>query len=118
MQELTKTPRPISVEGITRRVRTACGNLYVTVTYLDSRLFEVFARLGKAGGCMMSNMEALTVAITMGIRHGILAQVYIDKLKGVRCQNTSLDEGVQYTSCADAVAKVMEEVQKWLESRK
>lgn len=114
---MDKEPRPKSVPGQSHRVRTQCGNLYITVNVKDNAIFEVFATLGKCGGCMYSNMSALTTAITMGIRHGVNAQVYVDKLKGINCSSKSWEDGILYTSCADAIAQVMEEVLKELGSQ-
>ena len=106
-----KEPRPKVVPGSTTRVRLTCGNLYVAVTHKDHKIFEVFAWLGKSGGCAMASLAALTVSITMGLRYEVPAQVFIDKLKGIKCQEVSWDEYVEYTSCADAIAKVMEKTQ-------
>jgi len=71
-------------------------------------MFEVFASLGRTGGCSASQMSALTIAITMGIRHGVPPEVYIEKLKGVCCPVVSYDDSVKYLSCPDAIAQVME----------
>lgn len=109
MGELTKEPRPRSVHGHTTRIRTQCGNLYVTITNKDNHIFEVFAVLGKSGGCVQSQMSALTTTITLGMRYGIPPQVFTEKLKGIRCLAPSIDEGVAYLSCADAIARVLEE---------
>ena len=103
-----KEPRPRVVPGTTERVRLVCGNLYVTVTNKDGKIFEVFATLGKSGGCSNSNMAALTLSITMGLRYGVPVDVYIEKLKDVHCGAISWEDGIKYTSCADAISKVME----------
>jgi len=109
MAKLEKEQRPRAVYGHTTRVRTQCGNLYITITNKDDNIFEVFAVLGKSGGCVQSQMSALTTAVTLGIRYGVPPQVYVEKLKGIRCLAPSIDEGVVYFSCADAIARVMEE---------
>jgi ribonucleoside-diphosphate reductase alpha chain len=46
--------RPKSVSGITERIETGCGHLYVTVNFIDNKVVEVFAGLGKCGGCSKS----------------------------------------------------------------
>ncbi len=114
-----KIKRPASVTGRTTRVRLTCGNLYVTVNELDGKMFEVFATLGKSGGCTASQMTTLTTSITMGIRHGVPPQVYIDKLVGSHCPVLSWDDGTKYLSCPDAIGQVMEaELKKMEEASK
>lgn len=107
--KMEKIKRPISVPGMTARVRLQCGNLYVTITRHEGKMFEVFASLGRTGGCAASQMSALTIAITMGIRHGVPPEVYIEKLKEICCPIVSWDDSVKYTSCPDAIAQVMED---------
>ena len=58
---LVPRERPTSVRGVTERVRTGHGNMYVTITFDDSgKPFEVFTTLGKAGGCDSANLEAVS----------------------------------------------------------
>ena len=105
---IDKIKRPAIVHGVTPRVRLQCGNLYVAINRHEGKMFEVFAWMGGSGGCASSQMNALTVAITMGVRHGVPPEVYIEKLKGIHCPYVSWDEGVKYLSCADAIAQLME----------
>ena len=43
--------RPAAVLGITERVRTGHGTMYVTVNFdEDNKPFELFTAIGKAGG--------------------------------------------------------------------
>ncbi len=105
---IEKIKRPSVVHGVTPRARLQCGNLYVAINRHQGKMFEVFAWMGGSGGCTSSQMNALTVSITMGIRHGVPPEVYIEKLKGIHCPTTSFDEGARYLSCADAIAQLME----------
>lgn len=116
MAELKKIKRPKSTLGTTTRVRLQCGNLYVVITRHEGKMFEIFAVMGNTGGCAASGMAALTTSITMGIRHGVPPEVYIEKLKGIHCPEVSWDEGVRYDSCADAIGQVMEEELKKIKS--
>ncbi len=105
---IDKIKRPAGVPGTTTRIQLQCGNLYVTVNRHEGKMFEVFAQIGRSGGCTSSQMSALTLSITMGIRHGVPPEVYIEKLKGVCCPVVSWDDGDKYLSCPDAIAQVME----------
>jgi len=57
---LTPRSRPRVTYGTTREVRTGCGDLYVTINEDEKgEPFEVFAQLGKSGGCAASQTEAI-----------------------------------------------------------
>lgn len=105
---MEKIKRPPSTPSTTTKVRLQCGNLYVTVSRHRGKMFEVFAHLGKTGGCSASQMSALTTTITMGIRYGVDPGVYIEKLKGSQCPVLSIDDKITYLSCPDTIAQVME----------
>ena len=66
---LVPRQRPVSVKGITDRVRTGHGNMYVTINF-DERghPFEVFATSGKAGGCDAANIDAIARLISKSLR--------------------------------------------------
>lgn len=104
-----KKARPKQLEGKTVRVTTGCGNLYITLNKDGDSLFEVFATLGKAGGCAICQDEALTRAITLGLRYGIPKEEFVKELEGLRCPNPVWGDGDQILSCPDAIAKVMKE---------
>ena len=108
---MEKLARPQIVEGKTIKVVTGCGNMYVTLNRNDSgKLIEVFAVLGKNGGCSRCQNEALTRAITAGLRHGVPVDEYIKELSGLQCPNPSLwPTQERALSCPDAIAKTLKE---------
>jgi ribonucleoside-diphosphate reductase alpha chain len=107
---MEKVKRPKNLESITVKERTGCGNLYVTLTYHDSKVLEVFAHLGKSGGCAACQNEGMTRAISLGLRYGIPIEDYTKGLKGIQCPNPYMHpQEERVLSCPDAIAKVMEE---------
>ncbi len=107
--KIAPRPRPRRTRGMTERVRTGCGNLYVTINYDDDDFCEVFAQMGKAGGCAACQIEAETRLISLALRSGISPKAIIKQLSGIRCPSPSWDEGTQILSCPDGVAKVLAE---------
>ena len=64
--------RPSTVPGVTEKIRTGHGNMYVTVNFdQQSDPFEVFTNLGKAGSSDSANLEAVSRLISLALRSGI-----------------------------------------------
>jgi ribonucleoside-diphosphate reductase alpha chain len=101
--------RPKILEGQTHKVATGCGNLYVTVNSDNGKPFEVFAKLGKAGGCSACTTEALTRVISVGLRAGVDIAEYHHMLVNIGCISPTFSEGVKINSCPDAIAQVLKE---------
>ncbi len=103
----TPRQRPQTIRGITERVRTGHGNMYVTINFDESGMpFEVFGNLGKAGGCDSAQLEAISRLVSLALRSGIDLKVVIEQLRGITCC-PAWDEGVLVRSGPDAVALAM-----------
>ena len=99
--------RPKILEGQTHKVATGCGNLYVTLNLHEGKPFEIFAKLGKSGGCSACTTEALTRVISVGLRAGVDLAEYYHMLNNMRCISPTVSEGVKINSCPDAIAQVL-----------
>ncbi len=110
MTELTKPARPKLIGGITVRTVTGCGKMYVQLNWLEGRLFEVFATLGKGGGCAICQSEALTRSITVGLKCGVPVDEYVRQVRGIRCPSPKMfPKEEEALSCPDALSHVLEE---------
>jgi ribonucleoside-diphosphate reductase alpha chain len=106
MSEVKK--RPEILNGETHKISTGCGSLYVTLNFDENQKpFEIFAKLGKSGGCSACNTEALTRAISIGLRAGVPLDEYYDHMRDIQCISPTVSGGEQIKSCPDAIAKVM-----------
>lgn len=101
-------PRPNKTTGVTEKIRIGCGNLYVSVMADDKGICEIFTNTGRAGGCS-SQSEATARLISIALRSGISVDAIVEQVKGIRCPACIRREGVNVTSCPDAIARVIKE---------
>ena len=99
--------RPVSVTGVTDRVRTGHGTMFVNITFdEEGHPFEVFATLGKSGSSDSAYLEAIARLSSMSLRAGIDPEQIIDQLKGIT-DVPAWDGGTLVRSAPDAVALAM-----------
>lgn len=106
-------PRSTITRGFTEKMKIGCGNLYITTNYDENGICEVFTSTGKAGGCP-SQSEATARLVSVALRSGISINEVYDQLKGIRCPSTIRQQGMNCTSCPDAIAKVLMKVSKYI----
>jgi len=89
LQRRQKRSRPELLRGTTRRVDTPLGTLYVTLTEDEKgQPFEVFMSLGKAGGALMADVEAMGRLISLALRSGIPLKEVHRQLRGISSDRT------------------------------
>ena len=115
VQELRAAARPVDyrqrppvMRGRTVQSNVGCGPLYITLNEDESgKPFEVFFKLGKSGSCQQSYLEALGVAMSVGLRYGADPQKFVEKFEAMRCPNPKMRDanGPTTLSCADGISQ-------------
>jgi ribonucleoside-diphosphate reductase alpha chain len=100
--------RPEKLNGVTYKITTGCGNIYVTVTEFDGKPFEVFARLGKAGGCASAQTEIIGRLVSLCLRAGVAIEEILDQIRLVKCDRAYGFGADKVWSCGDAIGKALE----------
>lgn len=101
-------PRPDVSFGTTAKILTGCGNLYVTINSDETGPVELFAQLGKSGGCVAAHTEALGRLASLALQAGVDPEMVNTQLRGIRCPRPAFDKGCITLSCADGVAKALQ----------
>jgi len=105
--ELTVKERPETLHGITEKIKTGFGNLYITINTCDGVPFEVFAQIGKSGHDTMADTEAVCRLISLALRSGIAVEEVIDQLGGIGGDAQVFGNGGLVRSMPDAIAKIL-----------
>ena len=100
--------RPAVTQGVTERVRTGEGNIFVTINKDEQGLCEVFSTIGKAGGNAAAQSEAISRLISLALRAGIDPHEIITQLKGISGPTPVWENGELILSTPDAIGRAME----------
>lgn len=100
--------RPEILEGFTSRIRTGMGQLYVTVTEMNGRPFEVFATIGKSGKSTTAKTEAIGRLISLALRSGVDVAEIVNQVKGICGEHAVFQKGGRVLSIPDAIGRVLE----------
>jgi ribonucleoside-diphosphate reductase alpha chain len=110
-------PRPDSTQGVTRRLDTGCGKLYLTANFDDDgNIIETFITTGSDGGCLIFT-EATSRLISLAIRGGIPVEEVIEQLNSTHpCPSYMMSHATgrktsKGKSCVSAIANVLRKLQ-------
>ncbi len=105
-----KQSRPDVLHGITQRIDTGYGKLYVNINEdpKEDRPFELFANIGNSGGFTASFTESLAKTISTALRSGVDPREIADELQGIRSPKVAWDKGEQIQSIPDAIGTAMQ----------
>jgi len=101
--------RPDTLEGFTSKIKTGLGDLYVTVTELDGKPFEVFATIGKSGRSTTAKTEAIGRLISLALRSGVQVGDIISQLEGIGGEHPVFRNGGLVRSIPDAISLVLKD---------
>jgi ribonucleoside-diphosphate reductase alpha chain len=102
--------RPEVLEGQTWKVPTGHGNMYVNLSFHESRVVELFANIGKSGASTNAQIEALGRVISMALQHGVPASDIAKQLRGINSDKPVYHNQRLIRSAPDAIAWVLDQV--------
>ncbi len=91
------------------------GTAYITITEDDKgQPFEIFMSLGKAGGSLMADVEAIGRLISLGLRSGIPMSEIHRQLRGISSDKATGLGPNKVLSVPDAIGIAIE---KWMQEK-
>ncbi|MDP3910984.1 MAG: vitamin B12-dependent ribonucleotide reductase [Gemmatimonadales bacterium] len=112
LQRRAKRSRPDVLKSSTRRVESPLGSLYVTISEDEKgQPFEILMSLGKAGGALMADVEAIGRLMSLALRSGIPLQQIYRQLRGISSDRAVGLGPSKVLSVPDAIGIAIE---KWM----
>ena len=100
----TKLTRPKALPGVTYKMNTHCGKIYITITTnAEGHPFEIFVRFGKAGHCGDAIFDGMTKIVSYALRSGMDPGDAVKAFSGIVCNHGR-------ETCLNAVAEALAEV--------
>ena len=103
-----KTLRPQTLIGVTTKIQSGCGKIWLTINPFKDRVWEVFASAGAEGGCS-SNIQEISRLCSLLFREGVDKAKILDQLRSVKCPHAIASKHCNVKSCSDAIARQLED---------
>ncbi len=100
----TVEKRPKSLLGISYKVPSGLGNLYLNVTWHQGKIFEIFGRMHTSGSNELADLEGICRLASKFLRMGGNVEEIIEQLSGISGDSPRWNEGTLIKSLPDAVA--------------
>ncbi len=109
-----KQPRPKKLPSATPEIPCPCGKIYIQITVKDGKIFEIFTRLGKGGGCTSATTAGMAVISSIALRSGADPLDIAKGLRGISCHKQPAYDGPvceknKVPSCVDAIGRAIQE---------
>src|SRR5216117_1577002 len=115
LQRRAVRSRPDALRGVTRRLESPLGTMYVTITEDDKgQPFEVFISLGKAGAPLMADVEAIGSLISLALRAGVPLRDVHRQLRGISSDRAVGLGPNKVLSVPDAIGIAIE---RWMQDK-
>ncbi|QIN83992.1 vitamin B12-dependent ribonucleotide reductase [Rubrobacter tropicus] len=101
--------RPRTLTGVTKKIQTGHGPLYVTMNDDEFGPRECFVILGKPGGTAAAFSDALGRMISLAMTHGATPAELVHQLRGIQDGHPAGVGPAATLSVPDGVAKAMSE---------
>ena len=99
--------RPETLTGKTHRIKTGLGWLYITINEHDDKPIELFAVMGKSGGDITAQAEAIGRLVSLALRHDIPMDKISKQLIDIAGSEQIVDKDTLIKSVPDAIGRLL-----------
>ena len=103
------TQRPETLTSSTTKISTGYGNLYLTISELNSKPFEIFCTIGKSGGSIMAKAEVVGRLVSLALKYEVPLQEIVNQLTDISGEKPQAWKDGVVKSIPDAVGKILKE---------
>lgn len=101
--------RPETLNGITKRIATPSGTLWATLNLYDTRPFEMFCQIGRAGTDIYAFTESIARLISLALRAGVDPSEVARQLRGIGGSGQIGFGPNRVLSVPDAIGRMLEQ---------
>ncbi len=88
--------------------------VYVTAGfYDDGRLGEIFIETDKEGTLASGTFDAVALAVSIGLQHGVPPEAYLSKFRGMKFEPNGLTGDKKYPTATS----ILDLIARWLQDR-
>ncbi len=103
--------RPFSMRGLTTKIRTPHGSMFITINFLEGKIKEVFVVVSKPGSELRACAEALGRVVSLALQKGVPAEDLAETLENIKTEQVSWNKidnrSFSVSSIPDGIAKAI-----------
>lgn len=100
--------RPETLQGLTRKQPSCCGDLHITVNQDEQGPYELLAHLSKTFGNESPLLDTISKLVSLALRGGIDPRAVLEQLQGVVCLRHLNTPQASIASPLEALAREVE----------
>lgn len=103
--------RPFSMRGLTTKIKTPHGSMFVTINFYESQMKEVFVVVSKPGSELRACAEALGRVISLALQKGVPPEDIRETLENIKTEEVAWNnyngQSFPVSSIPDGISKAI-----------
>lgn len=103
--------RPFSMRGITTKIKTPHGSMFITINFYEGQMKEVFVVVSKPGSELRACAEALGRVISLALQKGLPPEDILETLENIKTEEVAWNNfnghSFSVSSIPDGISKAI-----------